>query len=133
LDPVTPRPTPPRGGAPAASLKAVDAPIAASRPALRPRPGPDLLEETVAPVAARSAFLAAFELADGESKIVRDVAGEELAIGPALFQAAGRPARLAATPRRVLPLVAKALRDPDEIWWVWRLIPGRPAQLMRRY
>src|SRR5690606_34682371 len=84
LDPITPRPTPPRGGASAAF-----APIGVSGPGLRPRPGPALLEEAASPAAARSAFLSAFDLGPGQARILRDVAGEELAIGPALFEVAG--------------------------------------------
>ncbi|NBB17039.1 hypothetical protein GVN21_16860 [Caulobacter sp. SLTY] len=77
---------------------------------------------------ARADFFARFRVAPGEERIFTDLGGEPFVVGPRLFAEAEKP-----RPSRVtgLTLAAQAIRDPDEIRWVWTA--GERPQLLRRY
>jgi hypothetical protein len=78
-------------------------------------------------------FLADFGVRRGEIELYRDVTGEHLAIGEALFT--DRRGQLKAAKRgreRHLLLIADTIRDPDEIWMALDDASGKP-RLRRRY
>lgn len=107
------------------------APVRAPLPP--PSPGPGLLANADADEA-QAAFLGAFGSAPGETRIVEDVTGEQLVIGPQLFRdAAGGQAQTPPGFRSILPLAARAILDPDEIRWTWVRTPGGPVRMTRRY
>lgn len=101
------------------------------QPPITPRPAP-LPTGPISPEAARKAFYDRFSLPDGGSRIYLDLGGEPFAVGPGLFKTpSGRPAAMVQRRTRGLGLAAEAIRDPDEIRWVWQGA-ARPA-LVRRY
>mgnify|MGYP003640764430 FL=1 len=52
--------------------------------------------------------------------IFTDKAGEDLVISEDLFRAADGALKLDKGPRKLyMPLIARTLQEPDEIWWVW--------------
>lgn len=81
-------------------------------------------------------FLASFgaRRGPGGAKLFRDVSGQAIPIGDALFtDSAGNLKTRKYTSERelALPRLAEALRDPDEVWVAWSDEP-RP-RLVRRY
>lgn len=79
------------------------------------------------------AFLAAFDATD-EDRVWFDGDGYPQIIGPSLFlDAAGRRVPLTTTQLGDLARVARTLREPDRISWVWVRRGDAPALLMRRY
>lgn len=125
LEPVTPRP--------AAQIRPLPAGPSGDRPSLIPRPGPALLAPDVDAEEAQAAFLGGFGVSPTGSRIVQDVAGEDFVASPALFPSKADPP-FSVDQLRGLPLVGQAIRDPDEIWWIWRQSKaGGPHQMMRRY
>jgi len=56
----------------------------------------------------------------GPGVIFTDKAGEDLVISEDLFRDTNGGLKLHKGPRKLfLPLVARTLREPDEIWWIW--------------
>ncbi|WP_439471331.1 phage minor head protein [Brevundimonas sp.] len=81
---------------------------------------------------AAAAFLAELEAATG--RVFQDVAGDRLAIGPALFKRLdGKAPRWPEVRVRSLQLVARAIADPDQIREVWREAEDGRQMLVRRY
>ncbi|NBB51494.1 hypothetical protein GVN24_24725 [Rhizobium sp. CRIBSB] len=79
------------------------------------------------------AFLEAFD-AMGQDRVWRDREGYPLVIGPGLFlDSAGRTVPLSASQAGDLERVARTLKAPDRISWVWIRRGEGPALLMRRY
>lgn len=79
-----------------------------------------------------AAFIGEFGATPAAPVVFRDVAGEALVIGADLF--ADASGNLAVTHGAVLPLVADAMRRPDEIWVriEWAADAGK-ASVRRRY
>lgn len=82
-------------------------------------------------------FLGKFGTARNQPAVIfTDKAGEDLVISEDLFRDAAGALKLNKGPRkRYLPIVARALKEPDEIWWIWEEIKDAPGryQLRRRY
>ncbi len=94
-------------------------PAQSPMPPARPAPDNLLLPETVSREDALDTFLAGFGATRAQPVVFTDVAGERLVIGADLFtDRAGNPKR---GTRRIaaMPLIGEAIRNPDEIWWVW--------------
>lgn len=125
LDPITARPT---------NLLPVPTGGPAAAPPIDPRAGPPLLRPGVDAGDAQDAFLRAFGATPATPITFTDVGGEPFVAGPALFQTTGGKAfKLSAAAVRALPLVARAIRYPDEIRWAWREAKDGTRQLQRRY
>lgn len=80
------------------------------------------------------AFLQAFGAKQGEEKIHTDVTGQPLVISDELFR--DRAGNLKITKRlrhQYVPLLAQALKDPDEIWHIWHKAENGAQSLVRRY
>ncbi|GEO82280.1 PBECR2 nuclease fold domain-containing protein [Pararhodospirillum oryzae] len=124
-------------------------PIFNTPPLPAPRPAPPEvttpLADGLGDEAYIKAFLGVFGADLGRPVPFRDAAGNLLAIGDSLFvdrkaTAIARRADPAATAWKVdkngrhlvLPLLAYALQDPDEIWLDWFMAKGGPI-LRRRY
>lgn len=120
--------TPSPGGAPPGPA----AMATGGRPPIEPRtidiPRADLSAED-----AQRVFFRRFSLPDtGGERIWTDLGGEPVAIGPRLFrQSDGQPTPFSQSQVRGIPMAATAIRDPDEIRWVWGGAGG--AALVRRY
>lgn len=116
----------------------------AGLPNLRPsEPLPDprpvsadmLLPKGLAPEDYVDAFLEEFGATREEPAVVQDVIGERLVVGKELFQdTRGNWKVIKRGREQFLPLLAQALRDPDEIWvrleWQYGL---QKAVVRRRY
>ncbi|WP_165184730.1 PBECR2 nuclease fold domain-containing protein [Caulobacter soli] len=125
---VTPEPAPTLPPAPATS------PSSTTKPPIAPRPGPAILDAGVVVEEAAAAFLTRFALGPAEAKIFKDVAGEGVPIGPALFTTpAGTAATFTTAQLQAMPLAAEALAAPAEIRWVWRPAADGTNELVRRY
>jgi SPP1 gp7 family putative phage head morphogenesis protein len=125
LDGVTPRPLPdtPEGSG-------GDDPVATM--AQSPARDGELLDAGTDIADAAAAFLAELEAATG--RVFQDVAGDRLAIGPALFKRLdGKAPRWPDARVRSLQLVARAIADPDQIREVWREAEDGRQMLVRRY
>ena len=85
--------------------------------------------------AAKEAFFNAFGTTGGKPAVFIDKIGENLVIDEALFTDVRGNSKLAASMRREnLPLLAEAIKEPDEIWWVWEFnVALNQYQLRRRY
>lgn len=86
-------------------------------PAARPAPA-SLLPDDLADEDYARAFLAPFDATPVQPAMFRDVLGERLVMGMELFTDR-RTGRIKATKRdrgRYMPLLAEAVRNPDEIW-----------------
>lgn len=124
---LTPRPsTSPL--APAAPIGPVAPPLSAARPAPA-----DRLAQLTGEEAARG-FLQSFGAAPGKVTFFRDALGDTQPIDAGLFgKQDGTPVRLPAVKARGLALAADTIRDPAEIWHLFREVqPGR-FMLIRRY
>lgn len=126
LDPATPRPTP-LPPAPAAPIRPA--------PDLAPaREGPSLLAAGTSAREAQAAFLEAFGATEARPVIFTDPGGEPFVASGGLFKTlSGKPVRMSAAKVAALPLVARAIRYPDEIRRVWREASNGAPQLLRRY
>jgi len=85
-------------------------------------------------------FLSEFGASVGKPAVFTDKLGEPVVISERLFQTAAGTWKIRKQGReRMLPLLAEAIREPDEIWWIWEEHPdregGKPARptLTRRY
>ncbi len=78
-------------------------------------------------------FLARFGATLAEPAIVRDAIGERLVVGKELFQdAQGQWKVLKRGRERYLPLLARAITDPDEIWVRLEWLYGAQKAVVRR-
>ena len=102
---------------------------------LDPQSGPTLLDHDVSAKEAEAAFLGLLDLGPGETVAGVDHGGEGQVLGAALFQGSdGRAVEMTQEKLRQLPLAARALKAPQEIWWTWRAGElGSKRQLVRRY
>lgn len=79
-------------------------------------------------------FLQAFGADIGRPRVFNDVTGEPLVISDELFLGRdGKPKITKFGRNRYLPLLAAAVRAPDEIWHVWEIRENLPPVLRRRY
>lgn len=124
LDGVTPRPLP-------------DAPDGAGtdRPEVNaagdPREG-RLLPVDVSWEEAAAAFLGRLNAPRG--RVLKDVAGDHLVVGPAMLQRLdGAEPRWPQLRLRSLELIARTIADPDQIRVTWREAENGRRQLVRRY
>jgi SPP1 gp7 family putative phage head morphogenesis protein len=100
----------------------------AERPLRRMEPAPI----GVSAEAAIAGFLERLEATEG--RVMTDVAGERLAVGPWMFlDTAGRMVSWPAARVRSLNLAAEALADPDEIRESWRPAEDGRLMLVRRW
>ena len=79
-------------------------------------------------------FLDAFSVTDlNGGVLLKDVLGEPIVISAELFRTsqAGHWKIKFGRGKDVL-LLADALKDPDEIWWVWQKHPGEDRYILRR-
>lgn len=105
-------------------------------PMPRPRPAPvraalpaDASEDDLV-----RAFLGEFGADIGKAVIHTDVSGESLVIGDDLFKDRSGGSKIKKFGReKYLPLLAAAIKSPDEIWHVWEKRAGMPPVLRRRY
>lgn len=99
-------------------------------------PASRLLSSGLAPEAYARAFLTEFGADIGRPVVYADPAGDALAISEALFQDGAGNWKVAKDGRGpYMPLLADALKAPDEIWLRWeesRDVPGKWL-LKRRY
>lgn len=92
----------------------------------------DALLEGATAAEARAAFLGGFGTSPDKAVIYADKTGEGLVIGPGLFRnSVGRPVKTLG--RDQLQLAGLALREPAEIWRVFRSRDGGGSLLVRRY
>ncbi|WP_064116760.1 PBECR2 nuclease fold domain-containing protein [Pseudomonas fluorescens] len=107
-----------------------------SLPLPRPVPATRLLPAKVQAPKAVTQFLSEFGATDTTPAIFRDVTGDTLVIGQAMFTDAktGATALTQRIKPRELPLLAEAIKTPDEIWvrLEWQPDLGK-AVLRRRY
>ena len=86
-------------------------------PPPRPVPASDLLPPGLQPQEYVAAYLGALGAEPGAPAIVRDVIGERLVVGQELFTDAKGNLKVTKRGReQYLPLLARALLEPDEIW-----------------
>lgn len=79
-------------------------------------------------------FLKEFGSKKGEAVTFVDKTGEQLLLSDALFL--NKSGNLKITKRmrhRDLMLLAKTIKEPDEIWWTWEEYPKGRSTLLRRY
>jgi len=105
-------------------------------PTPRPLPAKSLLPAKTPAPQAVTKFLGEFGASETAPTVFRDVTGDALVIGREMFTNAKTGATLLAQQLkpRELPLLAKAIKTPDEIWahLVWQPDLGK-AVLRRRY
>lgn len=109
-------------------------PSKVAMPAPRVASKDDLLPDGLTNEKYVSAFLDKFDAKMGQPKIFNDVTGEPVIISDDLFRA--RNGELKVTKRlrhRYLPLLAAAIKEPDEIWNIWHKAPDGSSGLIRRY
>lgn len=92
----------------------------------------ELLDVDVKLEEAAAVFLGILQAERG--RILTDVAGDRLAVGPALFaRRDGRPPVWPVARLRSLGLIARAIADPDQIRECWREAEDGRKALVRRY
>ena len=125
---------PPAGGLPTSFPANTALP---NLPAPRPVPASEIMADGLDDDAYMNGFLSKFGARRGGPGVIfTDKAGENLVISEDLFRAADGRLKLAQAGRKLyLPLIARALKDPDEIWWVWDELRSQPGAytLRRRY
>lgn len=118
-------------------------PIPVGRPDNLPLPKPtrvsakQVLENGLSDTAYLDAFLKAFGIKDGQSKVFKDVTGEPIMISDSLFRDSQGNLKIQKDNIRhqYIQLLAQALIDPDEIWTLLEpdnQTPGK-YRLARRY
>lgn len=129
LDGVTPRPLPDE---PPRSDGVVEINAADDQP-LEWRPDELLAEDVTLKQGAR-VFFAYLGDPDGGRRVIEDPTGYRLVVGPALFQRPdGSAPEWPATRIRSLHMIARAIRDPDQIREAWREASDGRWMLVRRY
>lgn len=104
-----------------------------SLPPARQFPRADLLPQGGAPEGYVRDFLARFGATIDKPAIVRDVIGERLVIGAALFQDTAGEWSVLKNGREVyLPLLARTIQEPDEIWVRLEWLPAQQRAVVRR-
>lgn len=102
-------------------------------PAPRPAPGTDLLPAGLPPQDYARAFLETLGAALEQPAIVRDAIGERVVVGKELFQTPDGEWKADKRGRgRYLPLLARALLSPDEIWARVEWLYGQQKAVVRR-
>lgn len=93
------------------------------------------LPEETSPDTAVAAFLSEFGAEAGKPALFKDAAGHAIVISDSLFQKAGGTSKADKNKRHLqFPLLAEALRDPDEIWISWEYrFKDKSSRLVRRY
>lgn len=79
-------------------------------------------------------FMKEFGSKKGEAVVFKDATGEQIIISDDLFK--NPKGKLKVTKRmrhRHLGLLARTIKDPDEIWWTWEEYPKGRSTLLRRY
>lgn len=129
---------PPAGGLPTSFPPGVEVP---PLPPAREVPSSRLVAEGLTEEEYAAAFLREFGATMDRGSVHVDPVGEPLVITQDLFRdrATGELKVFKGKRRRRLLLVADALKDPDEIWWIWepqkKRVEDEPARylLRRRY
>lgn len=99
-------------------------------------PAAKLLANDLPPEQYAAAFLHAFGMKLGEAQVFEDVTGAPLAISDALFKDGAGNWKAAKDGRGpFMPLLADAVREPDEVWLRWEESRDQPGAwlLKRRY
>lgn len=79
-------------------------------------------------------FLEAFGATRDKPALFRDALDEPVMVGADLFRTRDGHWKVKKRGReKHLLLLASAIRDPDEIWWLWQIMPDGNAGLRRRY
>lgn len=109
---------PPAGGLPKSFPAGVALP---DLPTPRSASPDDILADGLGDAAYIDSFLKPFGAKRGKPGVIfTDKAGEDLVISEDLFRAADGALKLDKGPRKLyMPLIARTLQEPDEIWWVW--------------
>lgn len=104
-------------------------------PKPRPAPAREALPAEAGEEQLVTAFLQEFNADIGKPAIHTDVTGESMVISDDLFtdRHTGRSKVTKFGREKYLPLLAAAIKSPDEIWHVWEELQGRPPVLRRRY
>ncbi len=125
---------PPRGGLPQSFPQGVGLP---DLPAPRKASPADILPGDLDDGEYIDSFLRPFGARrGGRGVIFTDKAGEDLVISEDLFRRADGSLKIGAGDRRLyIALLARTVREPDEIWWTWEEMRERPGAwtLRRRY
>lgn len=96
--------------------------------------GVELVQEGEVFAGAARTFLANIRMDAIEGILFEDVVGDRIAISPAMFRRPdGKALQWPAARVRSLPLVARAIRDPDQIRETWREAEDGRRMLVRRY
>ena len=103
-------------------------------PQPRPVPAKRLLPAKVSAPQAVTQFLGEFGATDAVPAVFRDVTGDALVIGREMFGDAktGAIALAQQIKARELPLLAEAIKTPDEIWARLEWQPGQGKAVLRR-
>ncbi|MBF0249954.1 MAG: minor capsid protein [Alphaproteobacteria bacterium] len=123
-------PPPQGGGLPTSFPTGVNLP-----PLPAPRPAPaQVLPDGLGDDAYIDAFLDPFGTRRGMPAVhFTDKAGERLVISEDLFRAADGTLKLTKDGRHLYAgLLAAAIREPDEIWWVWEELHNKPGTWILR-
>lgn len=112
----------------------------AGSPAAVPMPKPkialpsSLLPDDLSEEQYVGAFLKEFDAIVGKPKVFTDVTSEPMMISDDLFR--DRQGNLKITKRlrhRYLPLLARTIKQPDEVWHIWHKNTDGSSSLVRRY
>lgn len=130
--------TPPPSGRPGGGLPATFPAGGARGPMPSVRPAPtQMLPDGLTEDEYINAFLGQFGTKRGGPSVhFTDKAGERLVISDDLFRYKdGTPKLTKQMRHRYMPLLAVAIKDPDEIWWVWEEMKNNRGSysLRRRY
>lgn len=110
-------------------------PASVPMPKARPAPARVTLPDDASESELVQAFLREFDAGVGEPSIHTDVTGEEMIISDDLFKdrrtGAWKVEKFGR--EKYLPLLAAAIKSPDEVWHVWEERQGLPPVLRRRY
>jgi len=120
---------PPTGGLPTSFPAGVNLP-----PLPAPRPAPaKLLPKGLSDDEYIDSFLGEFGVKRGQAMHFTDKAGERLVISEELFRTSENTLKLTrASRQRYLLLTAAAIKNPDEIWWIWEKLKNKPGLVLRR-
>lgn len=110
-------------------------PAAVPPPAARPIDPSRLLPPGQAPEQYARAFLREFGADIGRPVVWHDKLGEPMVISDSMFRLVDGRWKVNKRPNRgsTILALADALKDPDEIWWVWQELHTGGTALRRRY